>query len=91
MFKERLENYTEAEMLDYLREFFENPQKLEGKALTEHFSQLAKHLIKITAHSEGRDLIFNPPEDREDSPEGVLNEIKRWRKSQGCPLFKKST
>lgn len=56
MFKERLENYTEAEMLDYLREFFENPQKLEGKALTEHFSQLAKHLIKITAHSEGRIL-----------------------------------
>ncbi|MFH7829076.1 bacteriocin immunity protein [Kluyvera chengduensis] len=88
MFKEHLENYTEAEMLDYLHEFFDNPEDLKGQDLTEHFSQLVRHLIKITNHPEGRDLVFNPPGDREDSPEGIMREIKKWRKSQGLPLFK---
>ncbi|WP_249356960.1 bacteriocin immunity protein [Citrobacter sp. wls827] len=41
-------------------------------------------------HPEGNGLIFYPPDDREDSPQGVIDEIKRWRKSQGLPLFKDS-
>lgn len=90
MFKERLEYYTESEMLDYLREFFDNPQGLTGKGLTDHLSLLVKHLIAVTNHPEGRDLIFNPPTDRDDSPEGIIQEIKRWRISQGLPSFKDS-
>ncbi|MDN8556804.1 bacteriocin immunity protein [Citrobacter werkmanii] len=42
-------------------------------------------------HPEGNGLIFYPPDDREDSPQGVIDEIKRWRKSQGHPSFKEST
>ncbi|MEO3989493.1 bacteriocin immunity protein [Pseudocitrobacter cyperus] len=90
MFKERLEYYTEQEMLDYLNEFFDDSRELNGKALNDHLSKLVHHLIKITHHPEGSDLIFYPPDEREDSPEGVLEEIKRWRKSQGLPLFKDS-
>ena len=33
-------------------------------------------------HPEGNGLIFYPPDDREDSPQGVIDEIKRWRKSR---------
>lgn len=89
MYKNCLEDYTESEMMEFLNDFFENSKELKGYESTNHLSQMAKHLIKITAHPEGRDLIFNPPSDREDSPEGVLKEIKRWRQSQGLPLFKK--
>ncbi|HHU6578811.1 TPA: bacteriocin immunity protein [Klebsiella pneumoniae] len=28
--------------------------------------------------------------NEDDSPEGALNEIVKWRKSQGLPLFKDS-
>lgn len=90
MYKNCLEDYTEPEMMEFLNEFFENPKGLKGNELTNHLSQISKHLIKITAHPEGRDLIFNPPSDREDSPEGVIREIKRWRQSQGLSLFKNS-
>lgn len=90
MLKNRLEDYTESEMLEFLNEFFENPQGLKGIELTNHLSRMVKHLIDITGHPEGRDLIFNPPNDRDDSPEGVLREIKKWRKSKGLSLFKDS-
>ncbi|MFS6814570.1 MULTISPECIES: bacteriocin immunity protein [Citrobacter] len=39
-------------------------------------------------HPEGNGLIFYPPDDREDSLQGVIDEIKRWRKFQGRPSFK---
>lgn len=50
MLKNCLEDYTESEMLEFLNEFFENPKGLKGNELTNHLSQMAKHLIKITAH-----------------------------------------
>ncbi|MDY1039348.1 bacteriocin immunity protein [Lelliottia sp. CFBP8978] len=90
MLKNRLEDYTESEMIEFLKEFYENPHGLKGSELTNHLSQMVKHLIKITAHPEGRDLIFNPPSDRDDSPDGVLTEIKKWRSSQGLSIFKEN-
>lgn len=86
--KERFEQYTEQEFKDFLDEFFENPQGLKGKALAEHIKKLQAHFVLITGHPEGNGLIFNPPENREDSPEGVIKEILRWRAEQGLPLFK---
>lgn len=92
MFRQKLEHYTEAEMLAYLHEFFDYPKKLknENEDINVYISKMVRHLLKITHHPEGSSLIFYPPDDREDSPEGVLEEIKRWRKSQGLPLFKDS-
>ncbi|HDS6882471.1 TPA: bacteriocin immunity protein, partial [Citrobacter freundii] len=49
------------------------------------------HFDKIVDHPESNGLIFYPPDDREDSPQGVIDEIKRWRKSQGRSSFKQST
>lgn len=88
--KPRFDDYTESEMLEFLNVFFENSQELKGIELTNHLSRMVKHLINITGHPEGRDLIFDPPNDRDDSPEGVLREIKKWRKSKGLSLFKDS-
>lgn len=88
--KENLNDYTENEFIDFFKEFFENPKNLKGKGFKNHIEKLVSHFDKIVEHPEGNGLIFNPPDDRDDSPEGVLNEIKRWRKSQGLPLFKNS-
>lgn len=86
--KEKLEDYTEQEFKDFLDEFFENPQGLKGKELADHINKLQAHLVQITGHPEGNGLIFNPPDNREDSQEGVIKEILRWRMEQGLPLFK---
>lgn len=88
--KENINDYTENEFIDFLKEFFENPNNLKGKELKNHIEKLVSHFDKIIDHPEGNGLIFNPPDDRDDSPEGVINEIKRWRKSQNLPLFKDS-
>ncbi|WP_274922536.1 bacteriocin immunity protein [Citrobacter youngae] len=52
---------------------------------------LVDHSDKIVDHTESDGLIFYPPDDREDSLRGVIDEIKRWRKSQGRLSFKEST
>ncbi|WP_342230203.1 bacteriocin immunity protein, partial [Yersinia enterocolitica] len=44
---------------------------------------------ELTEHPDGSDLIYYPNDDREDSPEGILAEIKRWRAEKGKPGFKK--
>ncbi|MDN4733440.1 bacteriocin immunity protein [Vibrio parahaemolyticus] len=39
-------------------------------------------------HPEGNGLIFHPVAGREDSPRGVIEEIKNWYKAQGKQCFK---
>ncbi|HEP8279102.1 TPA: bacteriocin immunity protein, partial [Pseudomonas aeruginosa] len=34
------------------------------------------------------DLLYYPNENREDSPAGVVKEVKEWRASKGLPGFK---
>ncbi|TPW37275.1 bacteriocin immunity protein, partial [Mixta tenebrionis] len=45
---------------------------------------------RLTEHPDGSDLIFYPRDDREDSPEGVVKEVKEWRANNGKPGFKDS-
>lgn len=88
IFKEKIEDYTEAEFLSFLKEFFEDNNELTGDELGEYTSKLAKHFEKVTEHPEKSALIFYPKQGREDSPEGILNEIKIWREQNGKPGFK---
>lgn len=89
-FKSTLEEYTEEEFLEFLNEFFTNPNKLKSKERQQYIDKLASHFDKIVLYPEGNGLLFYPSDDREDSPEGIIEEIKNWRKSQGFPLFKDS-
>ncbi|MFN3769404.1 MAG: bacteriocin immunity protein [Ectopseudomonas guguanensis] len=86
--KAKIEEYTEAEFIQLLREFFENPRKLRGAALEAHLSELSLHFKAVVEHPSGTDLIFYPAAGVEDSPEGVLSEVKKWRKENGLPGFK---
>lgn len=86
--KDRLEEYTEAEFLLFVREFFEDTNGLTGDSLGAYTSNLARHFEKITEHPRKRAVIFRPAPDKEDSPEGVVEEVKRWRETNGKPGFK---
>jgi Colicin immunity protein / pyocin immunity protein len=86
--KEKLEDYTELEFLEFLGEFFENKHGLSGKDYENHTNSLLVHFEKITEHPEKSALIFYPFAGREDSPMGILKEVKEWRALNGKPGFK---
>ncbi|UQS13249.1 bacteriocin immunity protein [Pseudomonas sp. HS6] len=86
--KARLEDYTEAEFLLFITEFFEDTNGLTGDALGNYTSNLMRHFEEITEHPRKRLVLTRPINGREDSPEGVLEEIKEWRQANGKPGFK---
>ncbi|KUI99226.1 hypothetical protein VRK_17050 [Vibrio sp. MEBiC08052] len=82
MQKKLLEDYTESEFLELVTNISDaNGSEQELDEMVEHFTQIVKH-------PESNGLIFYPPENREDSPEAVVAEIKRWYMEQGLPCFK---
>lgn len=89
-FKQRFEEYTEAEFLQLLRAIEGNtksdsPNKQE---LDRELELMVDHFEKVSGHPSGSDLIFWPEPGQDDSPEGILREVKRWRAEQGLPSFK---
>lgn len=87
-FKNKLEEYTEDEFIEFLTNFFEPPEELRGNELSTFIDDLASHFMTVTQHPYGSDLIFYPSDDREDSPQGIVNELKQWRTLQGLGCFK---
>lgn len=88
IFKEKLEDYTEAEFLAFLGEFFHQTSGLKGQKLEEYRDRLLEHFESITEHPGRSDVIFYPEEGQEDSPEGILKEVKEWRAANNKPGFK---
>ena len=88
IFKERLEDYTEVEFLSFLEEFSNQTSGLKGQALEDYRDRLLDHFELITEHPGRSDVIFYPKEGQEDSPEGILKEVKEWRALNNKPGFK---
>ncbi len=86
--KDKLEDYTEQEFLEFLEEFFENKNNLSGDKLSSHTNKLVNHFEQVTEHPAKSGLIFHPAADVEDSPHGILNIIKTWRAAHGKSGFK---
>ncbi|ENT4678784.1 bacteriocin immunity protein [Salmonella enterica] len=86
--KEKLESYTESEFKKILDEFYANHRSspsLKGDELELYLDNLLDFLTVLVGTGEVSDFIYYP-----DTPEGALNEVIKWRKSQGLPLFKDS-
>ncbi|CCW31661.1 bacteriocin immunity protein [Xenorhabdus nematophila] len=84
MSKNKLEDYTEAEFLAFITKIFDvdyGTEQLVDNAVSEF-----EHL---TQHPDGSNLIYYPKDNNDDSPEGVLERVKKWRAKNGLPLFKK--
>ncbi len=93
MFKEKLEDYTEEEFLNFLgglRSSMKDGKPLKGKELEMYWDSLVDHFIEITQHPLMSDLIYYPAKKGDDEPENILKIVKEWRRSQGLPLFKDS-
>lgn len=88
IFKEKLEDYTEAEFLSFLREFSHYPSGLKDRELEAYLDRLLTHFERVTEHPGRSDVIFYPKEGQEDSPEGILKEVKEWRALNNKPGFK---
>ncbi|MGF0238258.1 bacteriocin immunity protein [Rhodococcus sp. IEGM1300] len=88
IFKNKLDEYTESEFLFFLKGFREYPDGLKGKALEAHLDRLLVHFVRVTEHPSGSDVIFYPKPHQEDTPEGVLKEVKEWRAANNKPGFK---
>ncbi|AVB22545.1 bacteriocin immunity protein [Pseudomonas avellanae] len=76
--KEKIEDYTEAEFMEVLNELFNGVSATKENA-EEYVISLIDHITEVTEHPEKSDLLYYPPEGREDSAAGVMKEIKEWR------------
>ncbi|MCE9991891.1 bacteriocin immunity protein [Enterobacter asburiae] len=78
-----LSDYTEYEFLNFVRKLFDVAATTEAEDI--------KNILefkRLTEHPDGSDLIYYPRDGREDTPEGVVREVKEWRLANGKPGFK---
>lgn len=78
-FKEKLEDYTEAEFLQFLRSLYEERDDLSADAFDDFIAKGVRHFELVTEHPDRSDVIFYPKEGCVSTPEDVLRVIKAWR------------
>lgn len=89
-FKQKFEDYTEEEFIEFLNELISPDKSLKGRKLEKYWDELMDHFIIITGHPKKGDLVAYPDKPGDDEPENIVKIIKDWRKSQGLPIFKDS-
>ncbi|EOD6656581.1 bacteriocin immunity protein [Salmonella enterica] len=83
MEKKTISDYTEAEFLEFVRRIC----RAEGETEADD-DKLVDEFRRLTGHPKGSDVIYYPDDSQEDSPEGIVAEVKRWRAENGLPGFK---
>lgn len=78
-----ISDYTESEFLSLVQKICSANCETEedGNCQVRKFERLAEH-------PSGADLIFYPEDGKDDSPEGVVHEVKEWRQRRDKPCFK---
>ncbi|MGF6488582.1 hypothetical protein ABH904_002355 [Pseudomonas frederiksbergensis] len=88
VFKEKFEDYTEAEFLEFLRGLYEERDDLSADAFDDFIVKGVLHFEEVTEHPDRSGVIFQPKEGCESTPEDVLRVIKEWRALNNKPGFK---
>lgn len=81
--KKSISDYTEQEFLVLVSRIYNAEEESEE----EDVNNLLE-FERLCEHPDGSDLIYYPREGREDSPEGVVKEVREWRQANGKPGFK---
>lgn len=81
--KDKYEDYTESEFLDLIRNICD--ANTESEALHNIW---VRNFTKVIEHPDGSDLIYYPDAGADESPEGILKTVKKWRAENGKPGFK---
>lgn len=92
-FKDNLSEFTIEEFIRFLNEFYSDLRSSpspKGQELEEYLDVILDKIITVVGTPKAGDFIYYPTKPENDSPEGVIEEIVNWRKSQGLPLFKDS-
>ncbi|MCK1792326.1 bacteriocin immunity protein [Pseudomonas violetae] len=87
-FKERFEDYTEAEFLEFLRCLFEDKRDLSDDGFDDFIIKGILHFEAIAEHPDGIHAFSLPGESAKSSPEKVLKRLKEWRAANNKPGFK---
>ncbi|WP_225759330.1 bacteriocin immunity protein [Leclercia sp. Marseille-Q4284] len=78
-----ISDYTESEFLEFVRRLCDFANTTESEDI--------KNILefnRLTEHPAGSDLIFYPEDGQDDSPEGIVQQVKEWRKANGKPGFR---
>ncbi|MEG2665352.1 MAG: bacteriocin immunity protein [Hafnia sp.] len=81
--KKTISDYTEIEFLELVRKIC-----LADTATEEEGNKLVREFRRLAEHPAGSDLIFYPEDGQDDSPEGIVQQVKGWRKANGKPGFR---
>ena len=81
--KKSISDYTEQEFLALVSRIYNAEEESEEEGVNNLLE-----FERLCEHPDGSDLIYYPREGREDSPEGVVKEIREWRQANGKPGFK---
>ena len=84
MSKNSISDYTEAEFLEFVKKICDADYKTEA----EH-TQAVLEFDRLTEHPDRNGLIYHPKDNQDDSPEGIVKEVKNWRQANGKAGFKK--
>jgi hypothetical protein len=86
--REKYEDYTEAEFLQFLRGLYEERDDLSPDEFEDFIDKGVMHFELVTEHPDRSDVIFFPKEGCESTPEDVLRVVKEWRAANNKPGFK---
>ncbi|MBN2976287.1 bacteriocin immunity protein [Pseudomonas salmasensis] len=81
--KTSISEYTESEFLKFVISLCDANARSE-----EEDDEMLLAFKRLTEHPDGSDLVYYPRNGREDSPEGIVKEVKEWRANNGKPGFR---
>lgn len=84
MEKKTISDYTEAEFLDFVRKIY----NVDGYESEREHTEAVIQFETLSEHPDGSDVIFYPKDGQDDSPEGIVKEVKEWRTRNNKPGFK---
>ena len=84
--KRKISDFSEADFLLFVTDIYHANNKIY-KSEKQHADAVRLFEV-LTEHPDGSDLIYYPNNNREDTPEGIVKEIKAWRKANGKSGFK---
>ncbi len=84
MTKQKFEEYTESEFLDFLQEIYRANEDQPDHIL----DPLLMHFKHVSEHPSATDLIYWPAAGKNGTVEEVIKEVKEWREQNGKPGFK---
>ena len=88
VFKEKFEDYTEAEFLELLNAIYEERDDLSDDAFDDLVVKSILHFETVTQHPGGLHAFLNQGERGRSTPAEVLKLVKEWRAANNKPGFK---